>query len=58
MTYIEFLEEEVKELKTRVKFHDTGHIKTAIGILEKRIREIKRKAAGEKDWYDEYLIGF
>jgi len=56
--HVAFLEREIEILELRVKFHDTGHIKTTISTLKKRIREIKRFKDGDKDWYDEYLIGF
>ena len=48
---------EIKELKTRVKTHDTGHIKTAINVLGNRRKEIRRRLNGYIDWKDEYLLG-
>ena len=52
-----FLYNEIKELETRVKMHDTGHIKTTISTLKARIKEIDRRKDGYFDWKDEYLIG-
>lgn len=39
--HLEALEFEVGVLKSRLKPEDTGHIRTAIGVLEERIKEIK-----------------
>ena len=39
--HLEALEFEVGVLKTRLKPEDTGHIHTAINVLEDRIKEIK-----------------
>jgi hypothetical protein len=55
--YRVFLCKEIEELKTRVKFQDTGHIKSAISILRARVREIDRRKDGYFDWKDEYLFG-
>jgi hypothetical protein len=52
-----FIIEEIAELTNRVKFHDTGHIKTTISTLKARKREIDRLLANDPDWYDEYLLG-
>ena len=55
--YRVFLINEIEELKTRIKPHDTGHIKTAISVLQRRVKEIDRRKDGYFDWKDEYLIG-
>lgn len=34
------LKEEIAYLKTKVKEYDTGHIKTAIGLLENRVEDL------------------
>jgi hypothetical protein len=52
-----FLESEISYLETRIKPHDTGHIKTTINTLRTRVREIERLQANDPNWYDEYLIG-
>lgn len=31
---------EIKFLYTKLEDHDTGHIRTAIGVLEERVKEI------------------
>ncbi len=43
---ISVLEEEVEYYKTLLREHDTGHIHTAIGFIERRIEELK----GEAPW--------
>ena len=40
---IECLYDEVKVLRSRVKDHGTGHIITAINVLEQRIEELKKE---------------
>lgn len=52
-----FLLNEIDELKGRVKPHDCGHIKTAINVLEKRVKEINRRRDGYFDWKDDMLLG-
>ena len=37
------LELEISILKTKLQLHDTGHINTAISVLEARINEILGK---------------
>jgi len=41
-THLNHLKYEVEVLKTKIQEHDTGHIKTAIQVLEERIREEER----------------
>jgi hypothetical protein len=55
---IEFLNQEISILENRVKFHDTGHIKTTISTMKARRREVERRLQGHPDWLDEYLIGY
>lgn len=43
LTHLVVLYDEVDELKSRVKQHDTGHIKTAISVLKGRIKEVRDK---------------
>ena len=38
---------EIDELKSRVRQHDTGHIKTIIGVLKERVEEIKKELLDE-----------
>ena len=54
---LDILKQEIAVLENRVKFHDTGHIKTAISVLRRRSEEIERRLHGHPDWFDEYLIG-
>ncbi len=42
-----FLVEEIGILKTKIREHDTGHIHTAINVLEHRVNEIKEKFNNE-----------
>ena len=35
------LVEEIVILKSRYQEHDTGHLRTAVSVLEKRVHEIK-----------------
>lgn len=55
--YRMFLLNEINELKSRVKPHDCGHIKTTISVLEKRVKEINRRQDGYFDWKDDTLLG-
>lgn len=41
MDYIEVLEKEIEALTSKLQPHDTGHIRTAIGVLKERIEELK-----------------
>ena len=50
-----FLLTEIDELKKRVKEHDTGHIITAINVLECRVKELNRRRDGYFDWRNEDL---
>jgi len=40
VAHMQALEREVAHLRTLLGSHDTGHIRTAIGVLENRIHEI------------------
>ncbi len=35
------LMEEISVLKSRFKDHDTGHLQTAVNVLENRVRELR-----------------
>ena len=48
---------EIQELKTRLKPHDTGHIHTTINVLNARRREIRKRLDGYYDWRDDMLLG-
>jgi hypothetical protein len=37
-----FLLEEIQTLKSRLQPHDTGHINTAISVLNERVQEVKK----------------
>ena len=50
-----FLLNEIHELKSRVKERDTGHIITAINVLQARVQELNRRRDGYFDWRNEYL---
>lgn len=40
--HIMALEREIIILKSRFEDHDTGHLKTAVRVLENRVEELKR----------------
>ncbi len=55
---IDTINQEIRVLENRVKFHATGHIKTTISVMKARKREIERRLQGDPEWFDEYLIGY
>ena len=44
---LEFLVEEIGILRTKIQQHGTGHIYTAISVLESRVKEVKEKLNNE-----------
>ena len=44
ITRIAVLKDEVQYLHTQLQPHDTGHIRTAIYVLEDRIKELQKGA--------------
>ena len=42
-----YLEDEIRILKTQLREVDTGHIHTAIAVLENRVSEIKENLYNE-----------
>ena len=48
---------EIEELKTRIRPHDTGHIRTTINVLKARRKEIRKRLDGYYDWRDDMLLG-
>jgi hypothetical protein len=38
--HVEALQDEIEILKSRIEDHGTGHIHTAISVLESRIKEL------------------
>ena len=42
-----FLVEEIAILKTKIEEHGTVHIRTAINVLEHRVKEVKEKLNNE-----------
>jgi len=49
ITHIKFLKKEVAFLQTLVQEHDTGHILTAIQVLNFRISDIRENLIKELD---------
>lgn len=47
MNTVEFLRKEIEVLRSRLQPHDTGHIHTAISVLEDRIKEIETPKQGK-----------
>jgi hypothetical protein len=43
---IQIIEEEIEVLRGQVQEYDTGHIITAIGVLEKRVRDLEQEELG------------
>ena len=37
-----YLEDEIRILKTQLRYVDTGHIYTAIAVLEGRVKEVRK----------------
>ena len=42
-----YLEDEIRILKTQLRYVDTGHIRTAINVLNERVSELKEKLNNE-----------
>ena len=40
---MQILEEEIEVLRGQLQEHDTGHIHTAIGVLQDRVRELRQE---------------
>ena len=40
---IQIIEEEIELLRGRIEEHGTGHIHTAINVLESRVRELNQQ---------------
>ena len=40
VSHCEALQDEIEILKSRIEDHDTGHIHTAISVLESRVKEL------------------
>ena len=49
LNHLVHLKDEINQLKSLLKPHDTGHIHTTIGVLEERVEEITMKLAKELD---------
>lgn len=41
VTYRDVLQNEIELLKSRYLEHDTGHLRTAVSVLEARVQELK-----------------
>jgi hypothetical protein len=40
-TYIKVLQHEIEYLKSQFQDYDTGHLRTAVSVLEHRVRELR-----------------
>ena len=40
VAHVEALKDEIEVLKSRFEDHDTGHLKTAVSVLEDRVKEL------------------
>ena len=45
---IDVLTSQIEYLKTEIKEHDTGHIHTAIGVLNHRIQQLEQQFLQEQ----------
>jgi len=52
---LDFFREEIAVLENRIQAHDTGHIKTAISVMNARKKEIEDRRDGHPDWFNKYL---
>ena len=41
VAHVEALRDEIEVLKSRFEDHDTGHLKTAVSVLEGRVKELE-----------------
>jgi hypothetical protein len=41
VAHVEALKDEIQVLKFRFEDHDTGHLKTAVSVLEGRVKELE-----------------
>ena len=47
--YLTFLQSEITELESRFRPEDTGHIRTAVSVLEDRAEEVKEELRDLED---------
>ena len=47
LNHLVHLKDEINELKSRLRPEDTGHIHTAISVLQGRVEEIKKELEGK-----------
>lgn len=40
VAHVEALKDEIEVLKSRFEDHDTGHLRTAVSVLEDRVKEL------------------
>jgi len=40
-TYVKVLQHEIEHLKSQFQDHDTGHLRTAVSVLENRVLELR-----------------
>ena len=40
-TYVKVLEHEIEVLKSQYQDHDTGHLRTAVSVLEHRVKDLR-----------------
>ena len=43
LIHMRILETEIGILESRYEEHDTGHIRTAVNVLQRRVEEIEKK---------------
>jgi len=54
---IRVLQSEIEVQKTRIQPHDTGHIHTAIGVLEDRVDELVNEVKGVNMFSSSTYVG-
>ena len=47
--YLTFLQEEIATIKSRFQPEDTGHLRTAVSVLEDRAEEVKEELRDLED---------
>ena len=40
---MDFLNEEIEIIESRIEPHDCGHLKTAVSVMKQRVKEIKQE---------------
>lgn len=55
-THIQSLKDEIMILKSRFEMHDTGHLRTAVSVLEERVNELESQVKNSSDRRREFAL--